>query len=205
MDIKEFSKRIKETDASGLDFIADQSQNKSDLILDQVRESNKKSLKTIRFMIRLIMGAMVVLVIVFMFNPDPEMTYAQRVQGGFLFLAFVLYIPFAYKAYMKLKYLEYGMSTREFIDISEERLRYWTKDSWMLVPYILLLLGGLNTTVFARYWPDDWSLWLGILLVNGGFFLIMGFALWSSIRQLRKDKKPLLVKLLELKDAVNEE
>ncbi len=182
------------------DWLLDKAKAMSDedSLFDRVRSQNRKSLKTIVFLLRAMFAAMVMMIIVFMFNPDPEITYPQRVQAGFLFLAFVLYIPFAYRWYMRLKYTEFGLSTHDFLMLSAERLKFWTKESWMLVPYVLLLLAGLNTTVFFIYWPAGWSVLPGVIVVNTLFIGLVFFGLWTSYRSWKRKKQPLLNELMDL-------
>ncbi len=99
---------------------------------------------------------------------------------------------------MLLKATEMGLPIKKFLEISEMRQRFWHKDSWMIIPYALLLAGAINTTVMGRYWPEEWSTLLGYIVVNTGFFGFVAFAYWHNYREWKKKKKPFLNQIREL-------
>ncbi len=177
-----------------------------DSLIERIKKSNQQSVRTLWRLIVTMFVAMVIIIVVFFLNPDPELNYLNRLAGGFMTLAFLLYIPFAYKWYARLKSAEYIQSVLKFLEISEMRHRFWNKDSWMLIPYILLIGASMNASLFARYIPESWSTGCALLIVNSAFLVLICFSFLAGYRSWKRKKKPVLTDIrLLMKQQFGEE
>ena len=85
---------------------------------------------------------------------DIFMNYTTRATAAMEILAFTLFIPVGYRKLMEFKSNLTSLSVMEFLEYGEKRFVYWRRDSWVLIPYLLLLGGALNITI-------HWSLVTG--------------------------------------------
>jgi len=197
MEFSDLKERMKERKAPESGILGDDYPNQdNDSLMNQIKKSNQRQIKVIKGLLYIMPIAAVVMVLLLLVNPDPDLTFSHRLTGGFIVCAFILYMPFAYKWYMLLKATEMGLPMRKFLEISEMRHRFWHKDSWMIIPYAFLLAGALNSTIMGRYWPNEWSTILGFVLVNVIFILFVGYAYWHNYRVWKRDKRPLHSEIL---------
>jgi len=133
--------------------------------------------------------------VLYVFNPDSEMGFVQRIGGGCYVIAFVLLALYFRKKHTKYKHINYSASVKELMIEAEERYRFLQKNKLGSVIAIILLDVG-TCLILTKYVSDNWSMLQIILavqafyIISGGIGFVLGFVkwkkeirpLWSSIK-----------------------
>jgi len=128
---------------------------------------------------------MLIYTVLYVFNPDSEMSVFQRIGGGCYVTAFILLAFHFRKKHMKYKHVNYSASVKELMMEAEKRYRFLQKNKWDSILAIILLDMG-TCLILAKYISDNWSMLQIILavqafyIISGGIGFVLGFVKWKK-------------------------
>jgi hypothetical protein len=165
--------------------------------LDQVMDSLRKLDSRNR---RLMRGMYILYVIFALFytgllilNPDPELTLNNRLQGGMYVLIFGMSALYFRYHFIKNKRVDYSAPVLEMLHAARNRHKLWTPGT---IRFIVALVGLTDIVVTWAILDDhllvDSSLAVRILVVQAGYFLIMGISFLIGYRSWCRKSRPLV-------------
>lgn len=174
-------------------------------LLEQVQARDRKNQRLIRVAVNMLSIATALLTITVFLNPAPDLFthYSTRATAALEILAFTLFIPYGYKKLMEYQANLESLSLSEFLAYGEKRFAFWRKDSWILIPYIILIGAALNFSIMGRYNENGFS-WTVFFWLNGSFLLVMGIAFLLSWLNWRKKQLPILQEIRSIRTGFSE-
>lgn len=171
--------------------------------LDQVMDSLKKLDSRNR---RLMFGmyiAYVVFAVVYtgllIINPDPELTLNNRIQGVIYVLIFGMSALYFRHHFMKNKSVDYSAPVLEMLNEARNRHKLWTPGT---IRFIIALVGLTDIVITWAILEDDFlrdhSLTVRILVIQAGYFLIMGISFVIGYVTWRRKSRPLVLNLTRI-------
>ena len=128
---------------------------------------------------------MVLYIVLYVFNPDPEMELYQRIGGGFYVLAFSLLAFNFRKKHAKFKSINYSTSVKELMLEAEKRYRFWKGNELGSIIAIILLDVG-TCLILIKYSSVKWPI-LQIVFAVQAFYIIsvtigfiIGYITWKK-------------------------
>ncbi len=128
---------------------------------------------------------MLIFTVLYVFNPDSEMSLLQRIGGGCYVTAFILLAFHFRKKHNKYNQINYSVSVKELMMEAEKRYGFLQKNKLDSIIAIILLNVG-SCLILTKYVSDDWSMLHIILavqafyLVSGGIGFLIGLISWKK-------------------------
>ena len=135
----------------------------------------------------------------FILNPDPELTFGERVNGSLLFLGILLFAVMGKMKYAELKRVRYDEPSNMFLEKAYRRYRFWTREmSYGLVFVVLINIGSCRS--YVSHYPHFESTILNVLAFEIVFFSMVGIGLSIGYQHWSAHKKPVADELRLLLD-----
>jgi hypothetical protein len=178
--------------------------------LDQVMDSLKK----LDARNRRLMRGMYILYIVFaviytgllILNPDPELPTNSRIQGVIYVLVFGMSAFYFRYHFLKNKRVDYSAPVLEMLHAARKRHQLWTPGT---VIFIIALVGITDAVVtwalIDDHFLSDFALMARILLVQAGYFMIMGISFLIGYASWRRKSRPLVRNLTRIIEELEHE
>ena len=169
-----------------------QSGNKSSLFeIIQKEDSNSKKQSKRFYLITSITA--IVYILVFIVNPDPNLTIKNRLAGSCYIIASIILAILFWKKHKQLKESSYLSSSREFLKEAKKRFQFWNKKQlWFIAVIILVNIASLIS--LTRY-IENLDHTKGIFIYEIVFFVLFIFGFLMGKRSWTKNKKPILLKI----------
>lgn len=171
--------------------------------LDQVMDSLRKMDARNR---RLMRGMYILYVIFALFyagllilNPDPELSLNNRLQGVMYVLIFGMSALYFRYHFIKNKRVDYSAPVLEMLHAARNRHKLWTPGT---VRFIIALVGLTDIVVTWAILDDhllkDSSLAIRIMVIQLGYFLVMGVSYLIGYRSWCRKSRPLVRNLTRI-------
>lgn len=175
--------------------------------LDQVMDSLKKlDLRNKKLMHGMYIVYVVFALIYFgllILNPDPELTVSKRLQGAMYVLIFGMSAIYFRYHFRKNKAVDYSAPILDMLTAARERHKLWTKGT---VSFITAIVGLTDIVVTWAMLDDkflsDHSMIVRILLIQSGYFLIIGTSFLIGYVTWRRKSMPLVRNLSRIIDEL---
>ena len=145
----------------------------------------------------------VVYIVVFIINPDPDLTLQNRLAGGAYILASIILAFLFLRKHNKIKNTIYLSSTKNFLEEARKRFSLWNKNQLWLV--LVVLLVDIATMFSMSNYFDFISSANAIIISQLIYFALLAFGLYMGKKQWKKTKKPILEKIEEMLAAFEDE
>lgn len=157
---------------------------------------NKRMMKSIFYMYLI---CTVLYTLLFVINPDPDLTIYDRLGGLCYVTAFLTGTFFFRREYLTLKNIDYSLPLLQLLMQNEIRYRYFSV-KWLYVLVIIVLIGfGISFSFSSPGRLMQFSLVEKLVIIQGGYWSILtasgiiGYRLWKKRSYpIWKDSKTLL-------------
>jgi hypothetical protein len=178
--------------------------------LNQVMDS----LKRLDARNRRLMRGMYILYIVFaviytgllILNPDPELPLNNRIQGVIYVLLFGGSAFYFRYHFLKNKRVDYSAPVLEMLHAARKRHQLWTPGT---IAFLIALVGITDVVVSWALLDDhflaDYALMTRILLIQAGYFAIMGISFLIGYASWRRKSWPLVKNLTRIIEELEQE
>lgn len=171
--------------------------------LDQVVDQLKRlDTKNKRLMYRMFIFYLIFAVFylgLMILNPDPELTLENRLQGVIYVLIFVVAALFFRHHYRKTYEADYTAPVLKMLEDARERHKLLKPGKlWFLIFIVTSCDVVVTWALTERTWPAGWSLLTTILVIQAGYFTIMGISYLIGYLIWRKKSRPLVRNLTML-------
>ncbi len=158
----------------------------TDTLIHKLQSKDKQFKKAVKILQIFFFALIFLYTILYVFNPDDEMTLNQRIGGVCYVLAFTLLAFHFRKKYTKYKNVNYSASVKEIMHEAEKRYRFWKGNQLIssVLPIILLDVG--TCLILIKHFSDTWSLLQIIIgvqafyIISAGIGFIIGFIKWKK-------------------------
>jgi Ca2+/Na+ antiporter len=170
-----------------------------DQVVDQLKRLDTKNKRLMHRMYILYVVFAVFYLGLMILNPDPELTVENRIQGVMYVLIFVVAAFFFRYHYRKTYQVDYTSPVLKMLEDARERHRLLRPGKiWFLI-FIVLTCDIVVTWALAdENWPASWSLLEVILVIQAGYYAIMGISYLIGYLVWRKKSRPLVRNLTAL-------
>lgn len=177
-----------------------------DQVIDQLKRLDNKNKRLMYRMFILYMIFAVVYLGLMILNPDPELTLDNRIQGVIYVIIFMVAALFFRYHYRKTYHVDYTAPVLKMLEDARERHKLLRPGKiWFLV-FIVLTCDMVVTWALAeRTWPVGWSLLTIILVIQAGYYAIMGISYLIGYLVWRKKSRPLVINLTMLIEELKSE
>ena len=169
-------------------------------LFDKVRIQDQKDKKMFKGTYIMFTIMLVLYTLIFVINPDPDLGILNRIAGGFFIISFGIMIPIMQSNYYERKGVDYNASTLDFLNKAENRLKFWNRKSWWIVPFLLFIAVAENLALFNVSWLSFMDPATRILTINLTYWGIMAVGYLVARMKWRKEKSHLLVGIRDLKN-----
>jgi hypothetical protein len=170
-----------------------------DQVVDQLKRLDSKNKRLMfRMFILYVIIALFYLGIMIL-NPDPELTLANRMQGIIYVLVFVVAAFFFRYHYRKTYQADYTAPVLKMLEEARERHKLLRPGKmWFIVFIVLVSDVAVTWALTEQTWPASWSLLTVILVIQAGYYAIMGISYLIGYLIWRKKSRPLVRNLTML-------
>ena len=159
---------------------------------------NKRMMKSI-FYIYLV--GTVFYALLFVLNPDPELTFYDRAGGLCYVLAFLTGTFFFRREYKELKNTDYTVPLMQLLTLQEARYRFMGR-KWLVILVILVLIAGglgfslMNPNRLMQFTPLEklviiqgvyWSIIVAAGIVGYILWKKRSYPIWKDVKTLREE------------------
>jgi hypothetical protein len=164
-----------------------------DQVVDQLKRLDNKNKRLMHRMFILYAAFAVFYLGLLILNPDPDLTLDNRIQGVIYVLIFVVAAFFFRYHYRKTYQVDYTTPVLKMLEDARERHRLLRPGKiWFLV-FIVLTCDIVVTWALAEdTWPVSWSLLTIILVIQAGYYSVMGISYLIGYLVWRKKSRPLV-------------
>lgn len=172
-------------------------------LLEVIKREDAKSRKQSKRFYLITSITALVYVLVFIVNPDPDLTLANRIAGGCFIVAAVILALLFRKKHKQLEKISYLSSPKTFLEHAKKRFQFWNlKQLWLVV--IIILVDVASIISLSNYF-DLLSQTKGIILYQLLFLGMLVFGFFMGKREWEKHKKPTFAKIEEMLSGFAEE
>jgi polyferredoxin len=145
------------------------------------------------------------LLIVFYFglmiiNPDPDISFLERISGGTIILAFMLFAIVFYREFVSIRRTDYSLPISELLIKTEKRYKIWNPSLILVGIGILLIDGGVSIIFLSHsHYMPDWSIEFKIAAIQVIYFAVLLISGFIGFIDWKKKYKPLLDNIRMLK------
>lgn len=135
----------------------------------------------------------VVYILVFIINPDPNLTLQNRLAGCAFILASLILTFLFKKKHKRITNTIFLSSTKSFLKEARKRFRFWNRDQlWLII--VVLLVDVASLFSITKYF-DFLSQTNSIILAQLLYFGLLTFGFFMGKKSWTKKKKPILDKI----------
>jgi len=156
-----------------------------DTLINQLQSKDTQFKKAVRILQIFFFALIFLYTILYVFNPDDEMDFNQRIGGVCYVLAFTLLAFHFRNKYSKFKNVNYSVSVKELINEAEKRYRFWKGNQFSSFLAIILLDVG-TCLILIQYFSDKWSILQIIIgvqvfnIISASIGFIIGYIKWKK-------------------------
>jgi len=195
---KKYLKNIKVPDSP--DFV-NSDENEMNQFIQKLKIQDQKDRKNLKNFQVFFIIVLIFYFGLFILNPDPYLTIIDRLVGSFFVIAFLLFLLFLKRHISSYTSIKYDEMMLLFLKKAEKRYRFLLEDSYILIPFLLLIDVGSCTAFVVNYWPAQYGFISGILVFQVIFALIMSLGLIIAKRKWRRNKSEIYY---SIKNLINE-
>jgi hypothetical protein len=177
-----------------------------DQVMDSLKRLDARNKKLMHGMYIAYAIFALVYTVLFIVNPDPELTFNNRMQGVMFVLIFGMSAIYFRHHFLKNKAVDYSAPVLEMLHAARNRHKLWTPGT---VRFIIALVGMTDIVVTWAILDDHFligqSLLLRILLIQAGYFLIMGSSFLIGYLSWRKKSRLLVRNLSRIIEELQKE
>jgi uncharacterized membrane protein HdeD (DUF308 family) len=177
-----------------------------DQVMESLRKLDARNKRLMQWMYILYVVFALIYTGLLILNPDPELTVSNRIQGVMYVLIFgmsALYFRYHFK---KNKAVDYSAPVLRMFNEARKRHQLWTPGT---ILFIIALVGITDIVVTWAILDDkfmsDHSLIIRILVVQSGYFLMMGTSFLIGYLSWRKKSMPLVRNLTRIIEELEKE
>ena len=163
-----------------------QSRNPIDLdaLVNELKKKDDRQKKTYRRFYVMMSVLVVFYALLLVVNPDPELTFVQRISGLFYVMAFIIGAWLFRKEHRTMASINYADPLLKVLKSAAERYRPFNK---RILPWLLVLLFinlGITLSGPGRYMPENWTdtqrivviqvIYWGIMVISA----VIGYLMW---------------------------
>jgi len=170
-----------------------------DQVVDQLKrlDNRNKRLMFRMFILYLILSVFYLGLMIL--NPDPELTMENRIQGGVYVLIFIVTALFFRYHYRTTYHVDYTAPVVKMLEDARERHRLLRPGKlWFLIFIVFVSDVVVTWALSDQIWPAYWSLLTIILVIQAGYFTVMGISYLIGYLIWRRKSRPLVQNLTRL-------
>lgn len=176
---------------------------KTDNLLETIKKEDANSKKQSKRFYIITSIAAVVYVLMFIVNPDPDLTLMIRLAGSCYVLASLILAILFWKKHNQLKKTWFLESPKIFLEEARKRFKFWNKKQLWLI--VVVLLVNLATLVSVSKYFEYLNNLSGIIIFQLIYFSLLGFGFFMGKKEWKKNKKPILLKIEKMLAGFDEE
>ena len=204
MDFKKLSEKYKSV-KSPVDphALPHPESKKTNSLLEIIKNEDAKSKKQSKRFYIITSITSLVYVLIFIVNPDPELTIKNRLAGScFIFASLILAVLF-WKKHSQIKKTWYASSSKIFLKEAKKRFQFWNrKQLWLIVVVILVDIASMFS--LSDYF-ETLGHTRGIIIYQFVFFGLLIFGFIMGNKEWQRNKKPIFNKIEEMLSGFEEE
>jgi len=173
-----------------------------DDLISRTQAEDSRNSKLMKSVFYLYLFCSVLYTLLYVINPDPDLTRFDRLAGLFYVSAFVIGTFFFRKEYKALKNVVYAVPLLQLLRQNEDRYRFFNHKWWYVVLIVLLIGAGLsisftNPMRFGMYTTSEklvviHGIYWSVLTISG----FIGYRIWKKRSwPIWKESKALLKEL----------
>ncbi|NQU87990.1 MAG: hypothetical protein HQ541_19760 [Mariniphaga sp.] len=161
-----------------------------------LKSEDLKSKKIIKRFYVIYVIAAIFYILLFIVNPDPELTFQARISGSCFIVAFLIYIHLFRNKYIKLKKIDYLAASRHFLADAKKRFSFWNKELFWMIPTFILIDYG--ATFSLTKYINITNIITEILLIQLGYFCLIVISFYFGRLDWKKKKMPIFNKITNI-------
>ncbi len=173
-----------------------------DLVVDQLKSQDSKNKRLMYRMFILYIIFAVFYLGLLIFNPDPELTFENRIQGVCYVLIFTVAAFFFRHHYRKTSKVDYAAPILSMLEEARERHKLMRPGKAWFVVFIVGFTDIVVTWALVTDITAEWSLLTKILVIQAGYFTIMSLSFLIGYLIWRKKSRPLVRNLTRIIDEM---
>lgn len=204
MDFDQLSKKYRNI-KSPAEQLSDSTKDagKANSIFEKIKKDDAYSKKQSKQFYIITSIVAVVYVLIFIVNPDPNLTLKNRLAGSAFILASLILAFMFRKKHKRITNTMYLSSTKSFLEEAQKRFRFWNRNQLWLIPVVLLVdVASLGS--ISKYF-DFLSQTSSIILSQFLYFGLLAFGFFMGKKSWTKKKKPILLKIDKMLAAFDEQ
>jgi hypothetical protein len=166
----------------------------------KIDDANSKKQSKRFYIITAITAA--IYIVVFIINPDPDLTLKHRLAGTCYILASIILAALFRKKHDHLKKIWYTSSPKVFLEEAKKRFQFWNKKQLWLIMVVLLI--NVATLISVSKYFEYLNNLNGIIVFQLIYFSLLAFGFIMGKREWTKRKKPILLKIEEMLSGFEE-
>ncbi|NTW24121.1 MAG: hypothetical protein HGA37_05430 [Lentimicrobium sp.] len=172
-------------------------------LIDRMQKEDNRNKRMIRSVYYLYIFCTVFYALLFIINPDPDLTIYDRLGGLFYVLAFLTGAFFFRREYRGLKNADYTLPLKQLLEMNVVRYRFLSW-KWIIILLILLLIdAGISISFLNPGRLMQFSILEKLVIIHGVYWSILvasgivGYVLWKKrTYPIWRDSKSLLNELI---------
>jgi hypothetical protein len=204
MDLKKLSEKYKSIKSPvETQSLSRSESNETNSLLEIIKKEDSKSKKQSKRFYIITSITTIVYVLIFIINPDPELTIKTRLAGScFIFASLILAVLF-WKKHSQIKETWYTSSPKIFLEEAKKRFQFWNrKQLWLIVVIVLVDVASMFS--LSNYF-ESLGHTKGIIIYQLLFLSLMIFGFFMGKKEWQKNKKPIFTKIEEMLSGFEEE
>ncbi|MFO7616140.1 MAG: hypothetical protein R6V75_02730 [Bacteroidales bacterium] len=174
-----------------------------DQVVDQLKGLDSKNKRLMYRMFILYLIFAVIYLGLMIINPDPDLSMENRIQGVFYVMIFAVAAFFFRYHYRKTYQADYTAPVLKMLEAARDRHQLMRPGKIWFVIFIVLSCDIVVTWALAdNHWPASWNMLTTILVIQAGYFTIMGLSFLVGYLIWRKKSRPLVRNLTRIIDEL---
>lgn len=176
---------------------------KKNSLLETIKKEDANSKKQSKRFYIITSIAAIVYTIIFIVNPDPDLTIKNRLAGSCYVVASIILAILFWKKHNQIKQTWYLASPKVFLNEAKKRFQFWNKKQLWLI--VVVLLVNLATMVSVSKYFEYFNKLNGIIVFQLIYFSLLAFSFIMGKKDWQKNKKPILLKIEKMLAGFDEE
>jgi hypothetical protein len=183
--------------------LSDLNATEKNSLLETIKEEDANSKKQSKRFYIITSIAAIVYVLLFIVNPDPDLTIKNRIAGSCYVVASLILAILFWKKHNQIKQAWYLASPKVFLNEAKKRFQFWNwKQLWLIV---VVLLVNVATMVSLSKYFEYLNNVNGIIVFQLIYFSLLAFGFIMGKKDWQKNKKPILLKIEKMLAGFDEE
>lgn len=177
-----------------------------DQVMDSLRRLDARNKKLMRGMYIFYFVFALIYTGLFILNPDPELTINHRIRGVIYVLVFGMSAVYFRYHFRKNKAVDYSAPVLEMLNAARQRHKLWTTGSvWFIIALVGITDFVVTWAMVDENFLSEMGLASRILIIQAGYFLIMGISFMIGYYSWRKKSRPLVRNLTRIIEEMEQE